>query len=292
MLTDPVEVLIACGGIATRQRLARSCRRVDIDAALAAGTIVRAHRTLYRLPDLDRALAVAAACSAQVAVLSAAVAHGWEVALQPTRPWLKVGPGQRAPRARAHVIWGEPDEGTGLVTSERTTVLDCARRLPLHDALPVLDSALRHGYDHDTLRADAARLRGKGAPAARRAIGLASGRAANPFESRLRALAVEAGLAVEPQVELALAPGLLEPADPEVARPDLVDRSRSLVLEADSWEFHTGKAAFQADCWRYTVLTLSGWTVLRFTWWQVMHQPDWVRAALARYARDSAARAA
>ena len=27
---------------------------------------------------------------------------------------------------------------------------------------------------------------------------------------------------------------------------------------------------------------VAGWTVLRFTWWQVMHEPDWVRACLRR----------
>jgi very-short-patch-repair endonuclease len=53
------------------------------------------------------------------------------------------------------------------------------------------------------------------------------------------------------------------------------------VLEADSWEFHAGKEAFKRDCWRYTALVVDGWTVLRFTWWQVMENPDWVRACLA-----------
>lgn len=47
-------------------------------------------------------------------------------------------------------------------------------------------------------------------------------------------------------------------------------------------EFVVAKDAFQRDCWRYTSLTADGWTVLRFTWWQVMEQPDWVREVIER----------
>ena len=31
-----------------------------------------------------------------------------------------------------------------------------------------------------------------------------------------------------------------------------------------------------------TSLTADGWTVLRFTWWQVMERPDWVREVIER----------
>ena len=71
-------------------------------------------------------------------------------------------------------------------------------------------------------------------------------------------------------------------------RPDVVDRDRRVVLEADSWEFHAGKEAFQSDCRRYTDLVVAGWTVLRFTWWQVMHEPDWVRSCLRQIAEGPA----
>jgi very-short-patch-repair endonuclease len=62
--------------------------------------------------------------------------------------------------------------------------------------------------------------------------------------------------------------------------PDIVDRERRVVLEADSWEFHSGRDAFARDCRRYTLLVVRGWTVLRFTWRQVMHDPDFVRWCL------------
>ncbi len=62
--------------------------------------------------------------------------------------------------------------------------------------------------------------------------------------------------------------------------PDLVDVRRRLVLEADSWTWHAGREAHDRDCWRYNALVLAGWTVLRFTWDQVMQHPERVLAAL------------
>ncbi|MDQ1105490.1 type IV toxin-antitoxin system AbiEi family antitoxin domain-containing protein [Nocardioides zeae] len=283
---SPAERVARCGGLATRAQIA-ACGPRAIAAAVAAGEIVRVRRGLYRLPDVDRALRLAAECGGQVALLHAAQAHGWEVALLPDRPTVKLPSGGHVRPVAADTIWGEVDPTTGRVTSQRLTVVDCARRLPLRDALPVLDSALRHGYDPTTLLADARAVRGKGAAAARRAAELASGLAANPFESRLRALAVDAGLDVRPQVTIGL-PAETRGTAPATVRPDVVDVGRRLVLEADSWEFHSSKEAFQADCLRYTALTVAGWTVLRFTWWQVMHDPGWVITCLARYAERAA----
>jgi hypothetical protein len=55
----------------------------------------------------------------------------------------------------------------------------------------------------------AAAVRGKGAARARHVAAHASGLAANPFESMLRAIAIEVGLSVQPldRVEVHLAPG-------------------------------------------------------------------------------------
>ena len=63
--------------------------------------------------------------------------------------------------------------------------------------------------------------------------------------------------------------------------PDLVDVTLGLVLEADSHEFHTGRARLTSDCWRYDELVVEGWRVLRFTWEQVMLQQAWVRSVLS-----------
>ncbi|KRB73239.1 hypothetical protein ASE01_21030 [Nocardioides sp. Root190] len=276
---DPVEALAMTGGVAKRRRLVELSSRRQVDRAARAGLIVRGDRSTYRLPDLDRAARRALELGGKVAVLSAAVSHGWEVPAAPVRPWIMFDHHAKGAGALdVEVVWGDVAEETALVTPERRTVLDCARRLPFDVALCVADSALRHGLDHDTFLRDAHALRGKGSAQAREVARIASPLAANVFESALRALAIRAGLDVEPQVAIEI-PGSVGPV---VVHPDVVDVDRRLVLEAESWEFHTSKTAFQRDCWRYTVLVLEGWTVLRFTWWQVMHDPDWVVACLVR----------
>jgi very-short-patch-repair endonuclease len=62
--------------------------------------------------------------------------------------------------------------------------------------------------------------------------------------------------------------------------PDLVDRSRRLVIEAESWKYHGHRKALHNDCGRYNALVLRGWTVLRFSWEHVMLEPDYVRDVL------------
>lgn len=153
--------------------------------------------------------------------------------------------------------------------------------LPFPAALAVADSALRHGdVDSDALVRAAAGIRGKGAAMARRVAEHASPLAANPFESVLRGIATDAGLEVQPQSPISLGP--------VTVHPDVVVRGRRLVIEADSWEWHSGKEAFARDCWRYTMLVVGGWVVLRLTWWQVMHDPDFVRTCLVTWARRHA----
>jgi very-short-patch-repair endonuclease len=111
----------------------------------------------------------------------------------------------------------------------------------------------------------------------------ASGRAANPFESVLRAIALDVpGLDLRPQVGIAVAGGTR-------VVPDLVDVVLGIVAEADSHEFHTGRTQLTSDCWRYDELVLDGWDVYRFTYEQVMFQAAWVRSVLVRAERRARA---
>jgi len=105
----------------------------------------------------------------------------------------------------------------------------------------------------------------------------ADSRAANPFESVLRALAIEEGLAVQPQLKLDLS-GMR-------VRPDLTDEQRNLILEADSFEWHGHRASLRRDCRRYNAMVLAGWRVIRFAWEDVMHDQEYVRTVLRALAR-------
>ena len=150
----------------------------------------------------------------------------------------------------------------------------CGRRLPFDEALAVADSALRDGFPVARLHALAAAARGPGSARLRRVAAHADGRSDNPFESVLRAIAIDVpGLEVEPQVRIAGELGLS-------VRADLVDRRLRIVIEADSFEWHGDRTALRRDARRYDLLVANGWTVLRFSWEDVMHDPDFVRAVL------------
>ena len=107
----------------------------------------------------------------------------------------------------------------------------------------------------------------------RRVAAAASKEAANPFESVLRAIALDVpGLRVEPQITI---------RETDIkARPDLVDVALRIVLEADSFEWHGGRSQLSSDARRYDLLVVNGWIVLRFSYEHVMTQPAFVRRVL------------
>ena len=146
--------------------------------------------------------------------------------------------------------------------------------LPDDEALIIADSALRHGEDA-TLRRAVMGVRGRGQAKAERIGQAARADAANVFESATRAICnTVPGLHVEPQVVISSATCW--------ARPDLVDRDRRIIVECESFEWHAVRAGFRKDVRRYTLLVADGWTVLRFTWEDVMFRPEWVRDVLVR----------
>ncbi|GEP36585.1 hypothetical protein NPS01_02480 [Nocardioides psychrotolerans] len=276
---DVETALRRLGGVASAREIGAATRRRDLRAALDRGAVLKLARGRYALPQARGQLRIAGEVSGVLSHLSAAQHWGWAVKDVPDRAWVTVRRSRALSpevRVRVHAVYAdlEASEVVAGVTSKRRTVLDCARRLPFDEALAVADSALRSG---DVTRADlvsgAALLRGRGAPGARRVAGEASAEAANPFESVLRAIILDHGaLSVRPQVAVV--------ARGQTFHPDLVDEGRRVVIEADSWSFHSDHRTHGRDCVRDTALTVCGWIVLRFSWEQVMRSPAYVRAVL------------
>lgn len=102
------------------------------------------------------------------------------------------------------------------------------------------------------------------------AAAAADGRADNPFESCLRAIALDVP-GWSPQAQ---------PHVPGVGHADVGEAAARLVLEAESFEFHALPEAFAYDLRRYTAMVRAGWVVLRFGWDELMHRPDEVRATI------------
>lgn len=268
------ETLERLGGISGRSALLRLCSRRALDAALADGSVVRVSRNRYVLPVADEARVAAARVHGVVSHLSAALVHGWKVKMPPARPSVTV----RRNRGRIDdrgidLHWSPltPGERAAGVTDPVRTVVDCARALPFDEALAVADSALRaRSIDHSRLIEAAAASPRTGRAAALRVAPAADGRAANPFESVLRAIALDvAGLHVAAQGEVGT-----------IGHADLTDRRLRIALEAESFEFHALAEAFRNDVRRYTAMTRIGWLVVRFVWDDVMHRPSYVRAVV------------
>jgi very-short-patch-repair endonuclease len=55
-----------------------------------------------------------------------------------------------------------------------------------------------------------------------------------------------------------------------------------IALEADSFAHHGTRSALIRDCRRHTNLTIRGWRLIRFSWEDVMFDPDWVIATVRR----------
>jgi very-short-patch-repair endonuclease len=203
---------------------------------------------------------------------------------QPKRPQLVVPRGRKVPAAtqRTHDIsWRAIPRAwvvDGWVLSPAATVVDCAARLPFDEALAVADSALGSGRTSweavEEALGEASRW---GSASVRRVLAATDARAHGPFESVLRAIALDVpGLTVVPQHRIDDAEGKF------VGRVDLADLRLRIVVEADSFEFHGLPELMDKDCRRYDELVVGGWLVLRFSWSQVMTKPDWVRSVLVR----------
>lgn len=266
------------GGIATRAQLVAAASRTEVDAALAAGEVVALARGRYALPAADEAAAAAHRLTGVASHQSAALHWGWAVKTQPDPPHVtlpknrRVSLGQRR-GVQLHRADLQADDISGAFTSRDRTLVDCLRLQDFTEGLAVADSALREGVSPSWLAALARDIRGPGARQARRIAGLARPEAANPFESALRGIALDVGgLNVRPQKAIYSGSFL--------GRPDLVDSALRMVLEADSFEWHGGRAALRRDAKRYNAFVVNGWLVLRFAWEDVMSEPGYVKTVL------------
>jgi very-short-patch-repair endonuclease len=268
------QALERLGGVSDRQGLLSLCSRRALEAAVADGSVTRVARNRYALPAADEARVAAGRLCGVVSHLSAALTHGWKVKSPPARPSVTV----RRSRSRVDadgvaLHWStlSSAELAAGVTDPVHTVVDCARVLPFDEALAVADSALRsRAVSGPQLLAAAASSPRTGRAAALRVARAARPRAANPFESVLRAIALDVpGLDVVPQGAVGV-----------IGHADLTDARLRIAVEADSFEFHALPEAFRDDVHRYTAMTRLGWLLARFVWDDVMHRPAYVREVL------------
>lgn len=274
-------VLERLGGVATAAELRRHCSRAKIRLAVRRGRILRDVRGRYALAAADEALRAANRLSGVLCLDSAALHHGWKVKHRPSSPAVAVPRNRNVTADRRYgvrVIHLDlaTDDIEGRATGPLRTVMDCASRLPFDEALAIADSALRSGQvTKSELRLAAAKMPARYRSRCARVAEEADHRADNPFESVLRAIALDIpGLSVRPQVWIG-----------STGRSDLADERLGLVVEAESFEFHGLRRLLKRDCERYNAFVLDGWLVVRFAWEHVMHDPDYVRRVLTAAVR-------
>jgi very-short-patch-repair endonuclease len=266
------------GGVSTWRELrvvhpARLIRR-----SVDTGLVLRTTKGRYALPTVTQQLATAHARSAVLSHVSAAVHHGWKVKTVPDAAWVTVPRNRRLRPGQLDGVIPRLGNLPGAdvrdgVTTPLRTVLDCARTLPFDEALAVADSALRsRSVTRAEVAAAAARAAGPGARRVRRVAAHADGRAANPFESVLRALTIEEGYDLTAQLQVADS-GLF-------AIVDLGSEELRLAVEADGFEHHGTRKGLRKDCRRHTELAVFNWSSLRFSFEDVMFEQPWVRWAL------------
>lgn len=271
----PTDLVRALGGTARWRQLRHRVSRRALRHAVESGDLLHTPGGPYCLPTSSRAAQIARQLRGVRSHTSAAQHWGFGLVAKPDHEHVTVPRAARRRRRPRNVqlLYRDlrPDEIVDDVTSPTRTVLDCARDLPLREALAVGDSALRSGLvSYDDLRQRARRLRGPGSARARRVVAWLDARAANAFESATRAILLEAGIAgFRPQVTIRAHGRFL-------GRVDLAHTALRIVLECDSFAWHGQRFALVRDCRRYDELTAHGWAVLRLAWEQVVLHPEWV----------------
>ena len=227
----------------------------DLRGAVRRGEVSSDGKGAFWLPGAADDVVLAAKLRGRLTCASAARRHGIDLLHPPTMPHVAVPRTRGTATDEAVVHRSDSPGGTPLVPLLHALVT-MVRCLPTVDAVVALDSAVRQRL----VRVDAvrSRLRGPGSVEARRRLGLVDGRSGSVIETVLRLALRQAGLQVDCQV---LAPG--------VGRVDLVVAGW-LVIEVDGFEFHSKREEYRNDRRRTNQLVQAGYTVLRFTYEDVM----------------------
>lgn len=218
--------------------------------------------------------------------VSAALMWRLPVLHLPARPFVLGGVGGRGSRRSGRRVvnraWPVSENhivqmGAFSLTSLNRTTVDCARVLPVAEALVVVDGFLHRGGVRDELFAmlDPLTTR-RGVARARQVLELADARTESAGESLTRLLLVQHNLGgFTPQFALTL--------DGVTFRADFAWEKEKLILEFDgefkySGSFGDPAEIIRAERRREKALTNAGWRVIRVNWAMVTRHPEAVVA--------------
>jgi very-short-patch-repair endonuclease len=275
------------GRVSRRQLIAAGLSPGVINRLLANGLLISIHRGVYAVGhDVPTALggevAALLAVGPPVALSHRSAAALWEIwPRKPDEVEVSV-PGQRArsrPGIRVHrcrtLTAADVTTRHGIpVTTPARTMLDLAEDRSDRELERAFDEGLaRRLFSPTKVRATVARNPG------RRGRGTLI-ELADPA----RAAGVTREAAEERMLGLIRAAGLEDPERNVVVGPYVVDMiwpGSLVIVEVDSYQWHSGPAAFKRDRRKHAYLTDSGHEVHRVTW-EMMDDPLSLIARLAR----------
>lgn len=220
------------------------------------------------------------------AVLSyLSAAAWWDLPVEPDGRIHVTVPGRRrtlTPRGvRVHrVLLADEAVSTrfGMPITVRTeTILDCLGWLPLRTASTLADRCLQQRWlTRDDMRRRLDRQPGRwGNRQLALLVQATADGAQAESERRLLRLLRDSGMG-------GWVPNLAVLLDGQRFVLDVAFPARRLAIEVDGWAHHSGVDRFRADRRKQNALVAAGWTVLRFTWWDLVERPQHVVRAIAQ----------
>lgn len=275
-------------GLITRsQSLEAGMSTAAVDRRVRTGAWIRVHPSVFRsaqvaLTAAGRARAAVLWAGDQATLSGAAAAWWWsltdvepmitEVTL-PRRVIRRAPTGVRVIRRDLAAVDRSVVRGVA-VTSLPLSALHGAVALGSPAGPMMLDHALQRRVSFEELHAAYCRQIGSArAAGARRLIAVAGDRAAAESERMLIRMLKSAGIhgwSVNTEITIR----------GHVWSPDFCFAKQRLIIEVDGWAWHHTPDRFRRDRQRQNQLVLAGWTVLRFTWFDLVDRPAWVIAQI------------
>jgi very-short-patch-repair endonuclease len=221
----------------------------------------------------------------------ATAAHLWGIIERPERIDVIIHPRRRIRPSRderLHRVVVPDDEITEIgglpVTSRSWSILDYVGTLSVREGLRVVDRALQQR--HLTIALIRGRLRDhpfrSGNVVLRRILSITQDGAASESERRLHEALRRARLTGWYANYELIVDGRL------VAVLDIAFPQARLAIEVDGLAYHVDVDTFIRDRRRQNDLVGLGWTVLRFTWWDVTERPEHVVRVIRQHLREAA----
>jgi very-short-patch-repair endonuclease len=246
-------------------------RRIDRGewAALYGGRALRAAHTILDARGLDHAALLATGDRSMLGGPSAA--RWWNIDVPWPEPFILVPSTSRREPAGITIRRRTVDDADivlrdgVLLTSRPCTIVDCLREMPFRTGVDLVDLALQQGWlTFDDLVDRTQGLIGQpGVKTLVRHIRVARPGTRSEAERTMARLLRRAGLTGWKANFSLDGVGVL----------DFAFIRQRVAIEIDGRAWHSAGDRFQSDRNRQNRLILRGWTVLRFTWEDLVHRP-------------------